>query len=153
MLRALAVLALLIRARREEKTGMQFFLDIDPPTATAQEQKTTVRGGVPRKYDPKSVKDAKMLLRETLRPFKPPIPLDGPLSLYVEWRFPTGKSHHDGEWKITRPDTDNLQKGLKDCMTREGFWVDDSRVCAEIVKKTWSAMPGIYVEIDRLEEV
>lgn len=139
----------LVRAR-ERRTiwDMQFFLDIDPPTATAQEQKTTVRGGTPRKYDPPKVKEAKFLLREALRPFKPPMPMDGPLQLYVEWRFPTGKSHRDGEWKITRPDTDNLQKGLKDCMTREGFWIDDSRVCLEIVKKIWSALPGIYIELE-----
>lgn len=128
---------------------MQFFLDIEPPTATAQEQKTAVRGGVPRKYDPPKVKAAKELLREALRPWKPEKPLDGPLRLYVEWRFPTGTRHLDGEWKITRPDTDNLQKGLKDCMTREGFWIDDSRVCEEIVLKYWSAIPGIFIRIGR----
>lgn len=132
---------------------MKFCLNIDPPTATAQEQKTTTVGGMIRKYDPPKAKAAKKLLQEALREHRPDHPLDGPLSLYVEWRFPTGRSHKDGEWKITRPDTDNLQKGLKDCMTREGFWVDDSRVCAEIVKKTWSAMPGIYIEVEPLEDM
>lgn len=129
---------------------LSIYLDIEPPTATAQEQKTAVRGGVPRKYDPPKVKAAKELLREALRPWKPDKPLDGPLRLYVEWRFPTGRSHSDGEWRITRPDLDNLQKGLRDCLTRLGFWVDDSRVCVELAKKTWSAIPGVYIEIEEI---
>ena len=69
---------------------LSIYLDIDPPTATAQEQKTTIRGGHPRKYDPKNVKAAKQLLADALEGYRPDVPLDGPLALYVEWRFPTG---------------------------------------------------------------
>lgn len=130
---------------------MQFFLDIDPPTATAQEQKTTIRGGVVRKYDPPKAKAAKALLTQALRPYAPEIPADGPLALIVEWRFPRGTSHKRDKWKITRPDTDNLQKALKDIMTRLGFWVDDSRVCFEHVKKIYADHPGIMITVTRLE--
>ena len=53
---------------------------------------------------------------------------------------------------MTRPDTDNLQKLLKDCMTRCGFWKDDAQVVREIVEKRWSDEPtGIFVEIKSLE--
>ena len=34
--------------------------------------------------------------------------------------LPRGQ-HEDGEYRTTRPDTDNLQKLLKDCMTAVGF--------------------------------
>ena len=129
---------------------MHFFLDIDPPTRTAQQKGESIQGGRIIHYVKKEVRAAEMTLREALREFRPPAPLDGPIALYVEWRFPTGKSHKDGEWRVTRPDTDNLQKLLKDCMTKEGFWVDDSRVCMEVVKKQWSAIPGIYIEISRI---
>lgn len=130
---------------------MQFFLDIEPPTATAQEQKTTVRGGIVRKYDPPKAKAAKALLAQALKPYVPPEPADGPLALIVEWRFPRGTSHKKDRWRITRPDTDNLQKGLKDVMTRLGFWVDDSRVCFEQVTKKYHDHPGIMITISKLE--
>ena len=45
---------------------------------------------------------------------------------------------------------DNLQKLLKDCMTRVGFWEDDALVASEIVEKFWSQIPGIYIRIDEL---
>lgn len=60
--------------------------------------------------------------------------------------------HTNGEYKLTRPDTDNLQKLLKDCMTDMGFWTDDSLVCSEIVEKFWADTPGIYVKIEVLDE-
>ena len=64
------------------------------------------------------------------------------------WLFPKGKSHEHNEWRITKPDTDNLQKMLKDCMTEIGFWKDDAQVVKETVEKRWSDEPcGISIEI------
>ena len=83
---------------------------------------------------------------------KPYKPIEGAVELTVMWLFPKGKSHKHGEWRITKPDTDNLQKMLKDCMTRVGFWNDDAQVVSERVQKRWSAEPtGIYIEIRELE--
>ena len=62
--------------------------------------------------------------------------MEGPVALTVDWRFLT-KTHPEGAWRITRPDTDNLQKLLKDCMTASGFWRDDAQVCREEVTKRW----------------
>ncbi len=79
--------------------------------------------------------------------------MEGALSLTTIWFFPMGKSHKDGEWRTTRPDTDNLQKILKDCMTKLGFWMDDAQVSREYVEKRWSDMPtGIYIDIEKLDE-
>ena len=129
----------------------EFYLNIDPPTRTAQQKGESIQGGRIVHYVKREVRDAEMTLREALRPHRPPAPLDGPLSLTCCWAFPRGKSHKDGEWRITRPDTDNLQKLLKDCMTREGFWVDDSRVCFEVCLKHWSDKPGILITVEQLE--
>lgn len=132
---------------------MHFILHITPPTATAQEQKTTVRGGVPRKYDPANVKAAKKILADALRPYVPDEPADGPIALICDWYFPRGKSHKKDRWKTTRPDTDNLQKGLKDVMTRLGFWTDDARVCFEQCTKKYADDPCIKITIQRLEAI
>ena len=51
----------------------------------------------------------------------------------------------------TKPDTDNLQKLLKDCMTAEHFWTDDALVCSEITEKFWADTPGIWIHIEPVE--
>ena len=131
---------------------MKFFMKMNPPTATAQEKKVAVIKGRPRYYDPPKVKEAKKQLMGHLMSYRPTEPLTGPLALTVEWRFPKGKSHRDGEWRVTRPDTDNLQKLLKDCMTKCGYWNDDAQVVCELVRKCWSDEPtGIEIEIDELK--
>lgn len=57
----------------------------------------------------------------------------------------------NGDWKVTKPDTDNLQKMLKDCMTEAGFWADDAQVCDEIIQKFWSDTPGIWISVMEME--
>ena len=131
---------------------MHFFIEMNPPTATAQEKKVTVVGGKPRYYDPAPVKEARKKLTGKLIFHRPEAPLTGPVALTTLWLFPKGKSHKNGEWRSTKPDTDNLQKLLKDCMTKCGFWKDDAQVVRETVEKRWSDEPaGIYIEIEELE--
>ena len=61
-------------------------------------------------------------------------------------------SHKEGTYRVTRPDTDNLQKLLKDTMTQVGFWKDDAQVCKETVTKRWSReQPGIYIKVVSLD--
>jgi len=126
---------------------LDFFLPMDPPRATAQEHQVRVIHGRPMFYDPPRLKDAKTKLRLALRRHKPSLPLQGAVKLTVVWRFKKGR-YKDGELKITKPDTDNLQKMLKDCMKAEGFWTDDAQVAIETVVKIWSAKPGIEIEIE-----
>ena len=59
--------------------------------------------------------------------------------------------YKDGEYKATRPDTDNLQKMLKDCMTKCGFWKDDALVVSEITEKFWAKTPGIFIRIEDVD--
>ena len=130
---------------------MDFFLQIQPPTATAQEKQVRVVHGKPFFYDPAPVKAAKNLLTAHLLPHRPERPLEGAVALSTVWLFPKGRSHRHGEWRVTRPDTDNLQKLLKDCMTHCGFWKDDAQVASEICEKFWAEIPGIWIHIEELE--
>ena len=75
--------------------------------------------------------------------------MEGAVRLMVKWCFPKGR-HRNGQYRATRPDTDNLQKLLKDCMTATKFWKDDAQVASEIVEKFWAEVPGIYI---RAEEI
>lgn len=129
---------------------MKFFLEMEPPTVTAQMHKVTVQHGHVRFYDTKELKAARSLFVEALKAQAPDDPLEGPVRLHVTWMFPT-KTHRTGEWRITRPDTDNLQKLLKDCMTAAGFWRDDAQVCVECVGKLWTReCPGIDITVERI---
>ena len=67
----------------------------------------------------------------------------------VKWMFPA-EGRPDGSWRTTKPDTDNLEKALKDEMTRLHFWHDDAQVCSEIVEKFWADICGVFVLVEEL---
>ena len=130
---------------------MNIFLALDPPTVTAQMHKVTVQHGRVRFYDTAALKKARALFTGALKAEAPAEPMEGPVSLAVCWKFRT-KSHKEGEWRTTRPDTDNLQKLLKDCMTAAGYWKDDAQVCIETVTKMWTRTePGIGIEVKEVK--
>ena len=129
---------------------IEFFMPMVPPTATHQEKKWRVVNGKPVSYDPPEVAAAWLKLTAHLVPHRPVSPMEGPVRLLVKWCFPRGK-HRDGEYRITRPDTDNLNKLLKDCMTAAGFWKDDAQVASEICEKFWAETPGIYVCAEEIQ--
>ncbi|MCB6617087.1 RusA family crossover junction endodeoxyribonuclease [Ruminococcus sp. 210702-SL.1.03] len=130
----------------------EFFMPMIPPTVTAQEHKVTVRNGKPIFYDPPEVKAAEEKLVANLCKHRPDEPYREGVRLTVKWLFPRGR-HRDGEYRTTKPDTDNLQKLLKDCMTICGFWADDALVASEICEKFWADKAGIYVRIEELSEL
>jgi len=123
---------------------VEFFAAMNPPTTTQQMHKITTGGGQVRMYEPPEVKAVRVKLTGHLAPHRPDFPLVGAVRLMVKWCFPQGR-HGNGEYKTTRPDTDNLQKMLKDVMTDLGYWRDDAQVASEIVEKFWARIPGIYV--------
>ncbi len=127
----------------------EFFMAMDPPTCTHQEKQVHVVKGKPVFYDPPEVKNARSKLKGYLIQHKPSEPYKAGCRLMVKWCFPQG-GHGDGEYRTTKPDTDNLQKLLKDCMTQCGFWKDDCLVASEIIEKFWAKIPGIYIRIEEL---
>ena len=130
----------------------EFFMAMIPPTVTHQEKKWRVLHGKPVSYEPPELKEARAKLTAHLARHKPPEKYTGPIYLQVIWCFPCGENHHPGEYRKTKPDTDNLQKLLKDCMTDVGFWKDDALVCREHVEKFWGDPPGIYIRIEELAD-
>ncbi len=127
---------------------IEFFMPMHPPRTTHQQKKVNLKTG--RFYEPPELKQARAKLTAHLGKHAPKEKLEGAIRLYVKWCFKRGKTKKDGEYKITRPDTDNLQKLLKDCMTDVGFWKDDAQVACEIVEKFWAELPGIYVSVEEI---
>ena len=127
----------------------EFFMSMIPPTVTAQEHKVTVRNRKPIFYNPPELTAAKDKLTAHLSTHRPLNCYCCGIRLIVKWIFPKGK-HQNGEYRITKPDTDNLQKMLKDCMTHCGFWTDDALVASEVCEKFWGEPSGIYIRIEEL---
>ncbi len=128
--------------------ALRFKCSFCPPTATAQQRRVRMINGHPQFYDPPALKAAKTAIEEQLRPHVPEKPFDQAVRMWVQWNFSYKSGHKDGDYRDTRPDTDNLQKALKDIMTKLGFWVDDALVVDEWVVKRWNKSdPGLYIRV------
>ena len=127
-----------------------FFMPMEHvPTATQQEKKIGVRNGKPFTYPDERWEQARSVLWAHLEPHRPPHPMEGPVVLDVTWCFPANGCADGSPW-ISKPDTDNLQKGLKDIMTELGWWRDDCQVFSEHATKLHNRITGIRIDIEEL---
>ncbi|WP_353853104.1 RusA family crossover junction endodeoxyribonuclease [Dehalobacter restrictus] len=132
----------------------EFFMPMIPPTMTHQEKEVRIVyvDGKPKPqfYDPAELQAVRSKLTAHLAKHIPEIKYTGAIRVIVKWLFPIKGKHKDGEYKITRPDTHNLNKMLFDIMTDLGYWTDDALVASEIIEKFWAKHPGIYIVIEDL---
>ncbi len=128
----------------------ELFMLMVPPTKTHQQKKVTVVNGKPIFYEPTELKAARSKLMAHLGQHVPAKKYTTAVRLVTKWCFPLTGQHQDGEYKTTKPDTDNLQKLLKDVMTDLGYWTDDALVASEIIEKFWASRPGIYISIEEV---
>lgn len=120
------------------------------PQTTHQQQQVRVVNGKPIFYEPDSLKQAREIFVSHLSKHKPEQTFMGNVRLIVKWCFPLSGEHHNGEYKSTKPDLDNLMKLLQDCMTELKFWKDDRFVVSLITEKFWADLPGVFIQIDEL---
>lgn len=134
--------------------SISFFIELEKiPKTTAQQKKVRIVNNIPLFYDHPNLKLAKSIFIKELAKYKPNDKLTGAISLKILWQFEKTKKSKDGEYKITRPDLDNLNKGFQDCLTKTGFFKDDSQVVELYTTKKYSDKVGIYVEISELREI
>lgn len=131
----------------------KFFVAMKPPTVTYQEKRLGVtKSGKPIVYEDNRLADARAKLKSHLGKHIPDRPYTKGVQLIVKWCFPVTGKHKNGDYRLTKPDTDNLQKLLKDVMTELGYWKDDALVCSELCEKFWSDTPGIYICVKELSQ-
>ena len=129
----------------------EFFLPMIPPTKTFQQHQVTCKKGKPVFYEPAELKAVRSKLMAHLGQYVPEKKYTSAVRLITKWCFPITGRRKNGQYKTTKPDTDNLQKMLKDIMTELGYWKDDALVASEITEKFWAKIPGIYICIEKLE--
>ena len=136
-----------------EDNNLQFFMPMIPPTKTYQEKRLGVnKKGKAYTYEDAELKAVRQKLIANLGKHSPNQPIDGPIQFVAKWCFPITGNHRPGDWKTSKPDTDNLQKLLKDCMTTCGFWKDDAQVASEVIEKFYSDVPGIFIAVIKLSQ-
>ncbi len=82
--------------------------------ARVTHQSGTRYAGHGRTYKTKALRDWEDHLTDSLYEFKPDTPITGPVHLEVTWGFKANSKKQLYSYKLTKPDTDNLQKTLKD---------------------------------------
>lgn len=86
-------------------------------------------------------------------PHRPSKPIEGPIALRVDFVFPwrsteTKRNRALGRMpKTSIPDCDNAGKALIDCLTKLGFWANDSQVADLHITKAWGDAVGVYASI------
>lgn len=141
-----------------------FHLPIVPPKATSQgagkrmmiiNSKKTGKP-VPLFFKNKKAESAENDLLTLCKPFAPQVPLDGPVSLKVDFVFPWRKAETKRSRAMgrlpndVRPDCDNLVKLIGDVLTRLQFYRDDGQVADLHVTKAWGDRVGIYVSVSEI---
>ena len=133
-----------------EKQTKQFFLPMIPPTVTAQQKGETIRCGKIHHYEKPEVTAVREKFKANLAKHIPERPFEGAVRLVTQWIYPITADHKDGEYKTTKPDTDNALKLFKDVMTDLKFWKDDAQVASEITEKFYGKVTGIFVKVEEI---
>ncbi len=104
-----------------------------------------------RIYDPGTAEGWKALVMQAVRPYLPkePISIGTAVSLELLFLMPRPKDHYGtgknaGKTKVmapiahtSKPDLDNLEKAVMDCLSNAGLWHDDNQVAKKTSEKRY----------------
>ena len=126
---------------------------IVPTRSTAQGKRISARGGKsPRVFKTKQLNQWETVFTLMLKQSAPATPLEGPVKVHVKFVYLAPKSWpkhlRETELEMTgKPDGDNAIKGILDCLTRAGYWVDDVQAWAGSWEQWTGPDPRIEIEI------
>jgi Holliday junction resolvase RusA-like endonuclease len=132
----------------------EFVIKGSPSTRTAQQKGARVIGKHIIFYEKPEVTAEKDLLKAELMFHAPDKPYEGPICLRLMWLFDKKSmtKAEDKTFMVTRPDVDNLAKGVIDCFSDCGFWDDDNIISKLDLIKGWSkTFPGLFVQIWKMD--
>lgn len=139
--------------------SLEFWIACVPPKSTHQSALRIFKSKSGKQFVGRDKKGlaADKNMQALLFPFRPTKPFSGALTLKVGWNYPYRKNEPKKNRNkpipcVTRPDADNILKGLIDAMTKVGFWKDDSQIFKLYFEKYYSEKSGISVFIEPLGE-
>ena len=138
------------------QTVVDCFVSCIPATTTKQQLRVvSLPKGMHMSYQPAKVKQAEATYLSLFMEHAPAQPLDGPLSIMLEFHFPLKKTERkvdkDRGWvfRDTRPDIENLTKLFIDAIAPR-YFVDDARICEMTIRKYRAQQTGVRLQISRL---
>jgi Holliday junction resolvase RusA-like endonuclease len=143
------------------KVGMFIFIPGHPkgqPRARAFS-----RNGKARIYEAGTAEGWKGQIALAMMGHLPAEPVEGPVKVNCRFIFPRPKNHYRTNGKLkdwapwyhtAKPDRDNLDKAVLDCLTQLGVWKDDKQVASGKISKEYVSalypIPGMFLEIKEL---
>lgn len=133
---------------------IEFFLVCVPPTANHQNKRIVRIAKWHRLADAPELVAAKEMIDGLLVPHRPMRPMQGPLTLTLEFTWPW-RSSESLKTRARRliprdvnPDCSNLAKTTEDRLAKLRFMENDSQVVELVVRKFFGDHPGIGVRIE-----
>ena len=130
------------------------------PKAQPRARATSRGGRFTRMYDPGTAEAWKGCIALAIRDHMPAAPMDGPVRVDLTFLLPRPKRlmrkrDPDGAMYCTaKPDRDNLDKAVLDCLTEMGMWRDDAQVVDGRLRKMYApkdGRTGVELRITQLE--
>lgn len=131
------------------KRRLRFFSALKPPTTTHNDLEPAINRKTGKAFIRKStaLKEIEAKLESHLACHKPEEPFSGAVEITMCVCYQADEKHPKG-LKITKPDNDNLEKTIYDCLERLGYFeVGDQQIAINHTTRCYDDHPGIYVEM------
>lgn len=115
---------------------------------------------VARVYDAGTAEGWKGAIAQEAEKYRPEKPALGVVAVQIRFQFPRPRSHFGSgknaevikanapQYKLGKPDLDNLAKAVLDALTViGGFWADDAQVARLVLSKYYDPVPGAEIMI------
>lgn len=127
-------------------------LHILPPKTTSQMKRQVSTPNGPRFYKSAAQKRVEHTYLSLLAPYRPDVPMVGPVSLDVTFTWPHLAStpkrlRYRTLPKATRPDADNIVKSLQDSLVRLRFVNDDGQIAKLSLSKRHGPESKVGIQI------
>lgn len=133
--------------------SIEFFEPMKIPDTTHNALEPALRrNGKPTIRKSDRLKAAEAKWEAHLARHAPEKPLEGALMACVKYCYEPDRLHPEGTPKVTPPDTDNLDKTVRDAMQRVGFFADDAQIADAWTTKGYAHPQGVYVKIEEMGE-
>lgn len=120
------------------------------PKGTAQMKRYDGRSG--HYFKSKRLQQTEDIYLTELEKYKPEHPIEGAVAVNIWFEYEIKAKKKRGTWKTSRPDVDNVAKLLIDCMTKVGYWKDDSQIVKLNLRKSYSRTESAEITISYWEE-
>ena len=131
------------------------FIKIKPKPAPRARTVRSKNSGRVHTYNDETYTQYKQAIQLAYKAIHGTTPTENPIFMKLEFFYQIPKSwskkkKESAKWHISRPDSDNLVKGIMDALNGIAYR-DDSQVCFLQVRKQYAQFDGVKIEIEEME--